>query len=463
MKPWVSSPERIKSLFVTLADGLNQAVESIEIGDGQTTSSLNVDSFLYPTLQVREGYALHSTHTGYINRLFKFLGVWYCGNGQGLYRFNGSSWVAVYEYGDTNNERLWDAAMFFDGSKLYFIDGALQLQQYDGTTLTPLTAAPANSSFLTTHANRFYLANKLDNLLSYSGLRLADDWTSTNKYTGTGKITVETPDGEKPTGLVSYSNHVILFKKYTMHELFGEDSTNFEMQNPYGVGCVSDRTILSTNTALYWLASDGFYAYGGGAAPTKISDPIKNYIASINPLYAHHCTAGTDGRFLYLSLVTGSATIPNVTLKYDLQGGRWWVMSYVATSYYLDGQTLYMGFADGRIVQAGGSTDAGGVINWSIETKPFSEGDETVRKTINRLWVIADIEPGSILNVAYAEGTEGANWNLVSSTTNGTGQIQSIKIPVIVRTPETWYRLKLHGTGKVKIHRIIREVSRRNA
>ncbi|MNW19402.1 hypothetical protein D3C71_2193770 [compost metagenome] len=76
--------------------------------------------------------------------------------------------------------------------------------------------------------------------------------------------------------------------------------------------------------------------------------------------------------------------------------------------------------------------------------------------------MIADIEPGSTLNVAYAGGTEGGAWNVVNSITNGTGVIRSTRIPVIVRTPETWYRLNLYGTGKVKIHRIVREISRRN-
>jgi hypothetical protein len=135
----------------------------------------------------------------------------------------------------------------------------------------------------------------------------------------------------------------------------------------------------------------------------------------------------------------------------------------VATSYYLDGQTLYIGTSGGQVLQMGGTTDNGAAINWYIDYKPLSEGDETVRKTINRLWVVADIEPGSTLNVAYAAGTEGGTWNVVSSTSNGTGAIQSIRIPVIVRTPEIWYRPRLYGTGKVKVYRLIREISGRNA
>lgn len=463
MKYWVSSPEKTKQAVVTLSDGLNQSMESIEIKDSQSTSVVNMDSSLYPTVQVCEGHTLYSQHTGYINRIFKFKGQWYCGNGKGLYKLSGSSWSAVYEYGSDSNERLWDSAQFFDGSKLYFIDGSLQLREYDGSTLNTLGSAPSNSSFLTTHANRFYLANLNDNLLSFSGLRDASDWSSTDKYTGSGKITVETSDGEKPSGLTNFSNHVILFKRYTMHKLFGEDSTNFNMTQPFGVGCISDRSVVSTRNSLYWLGPDGFYDYMGGSVPTKISDPIKNYIEQINMAYAHHCCAGTDGRFVYLSLVTGSNTLPNVTLKYDMQGGRWWPVSFVASSYFLDGQTLYFGTADGKIMRVGGNTYNGTPIDWSIETKPFSDNDETVRKAVHRLWIVADIEAGSTLSVAYAGGTEGGNWINVKTETNGTGQIQSIRIPVIVRTPEIWFRLKLSGTGKVKIHRVIRELSKRGS
>lgn len=463
MESWNSTPNKTKQVVTTLADGLNQYNESIEIKDSQATSAVNMDSSIYPTLQVTDGHELYATHTGYINRIFKFQGVFYSCNTRGIYKRSGSTWVTVYEYLNPSDSRLWDTAMFFDGSKLYFIDGVMQLRQYDGSTLTVLPSAPTNSKFMTTHANRFFLANSNDNLLSYSGLRDAADWTSTNKYTGTGKITVETSDGEKPTGLTTFANHVILFKKWTLHELFGEDSTNFQMQNPYGVGCISDRTIVQSNDALYWLAADGVYMYMGGAAPIKISDPIKKYISQINFPFAYHSVAGYDGRFLYLTLVTGESTVPNVTLKYDTQNRSWWPLSFVATSFFLDGQTFYFGTLDGRIMRQGGTTYNNTPITWSYETKPISDGDETVNKAIHRIWIVADIEVGSTLKVEYAGGTEGTAWNQVYITSNGTGQIQSIKIPVIVRTPETWFRLRLSGTGKAKIHRVIREVTRRGA
>lgn len=463
MQQWTSSPQKTRPVTVTLADGLNQAAEPIEIGDGQAVSAINVDSLIYPTLQTRDGYTLVSQHWGYINRLLRFRGELYCGNQRGIYRLSGGVWTPVIEHGNDDNNRLWDVAMFFDGSKMYFVDGSLQLHQWDGATMTPLGAAPAGSAFLTTHANRFFLANRNDNLLSYSGLRDAADWSSTNKYTGTGKLTVETPDGEKPTGLTSFANHVILYKRYTLHELFGEDSTNFNMTNPFPVGCISDRTITATSTALYWLGPDGVYEYQGGSTPVRISDPVKNYIAQINQDTARHCCAGTDGRFLYVSLITGSAQVPTVTLKYDILGRRWWPVDFVATSYYLDGQTLYMGTADGRILQAGGRSDAGSPIHWSIELKPWSDGAETSRAALHKLWVVADVEPGSTLYVEYAGGIEGGGWTTARGITNADGVIRSYNIPVVIRTPETWFRLRLAGSGPAKVHRIIREVTRRGA
>lgn len=112
MQGWTASPNKTRPVTVTLADGLNQAAEPIEIGDGQAVSVLNLDSALYPTLQTREGFKLISQHTGYINRLFRFKLEWYCGNQRGLYRLTGGIWSTVYEYGNDDNNRLWDVAMF---------------------------------------------------------------------------------------------------------------------------------------------------------------------------------------------------------------------------------------------------------------------------------------------------------------------------------------------------------------
>lgn len=459
MRYWTSIPQKLKPITYTLSEGINQAVESLELSEGQAVSVVNLDSFESPTLSVRDGFTLYGEAEGYINRLFMFKGVLYYGNGKGLYKRNGNAWDAVYEYTNTNNNRLWDAAQFFDGSKLYFVNDDLQLQEYDGSTLNALTDAPAGSAFLTTHANRFYLANRNDNNLSYSALRDASDWSDVDEYVGSGTIVVESEDGELPTGLTNFADHVILFKRYTMHELFGEDSTNFTMANPYPYGCISDRSIVVTKYGLFFLGPDGVYLYQGGNAPQKISDPVKKYIEYINMEHSRHCVAGSDGRFLYVSLVTGTSTLPNVTLKYDMEYRTWWVENYVATAYFLDGQTFYVAIGS-NIYTKGGNDDNGNPIEWEWVSKPFTEGDEISKKSLHKLWLVADIEESSSVNVYYSADSEGDNWILAKSI-QPTGRLQNIRIPLIVKTPSEWFRIKISGQGKAKFHRLVREVARR--
>lgn len=460
MQPWVSSPTKSKQSILTIADGLNQYVESIDIKDSECTSAMNVDSANYPALSTILYVRQIAQHFGIISKIFKYQDNLWITNGSGIYRQTGESFQTVYAQSN-NDSTLWDSALFFDGTKMYFTDGVSQLKEVSGTTVTTLSDSPDYGSFVTTHSNRFFVAKTINNELRFSSLRDATKWTDTG-ITGSGLIAIETPDGEKPTGLTSFGDHVILFKRYSMHKLYGDDPDNFTMADPYAVGCVSDKTIVSTRESLFFLGVDGFYQYQGGFAPVKISDPIKKYIDIMNPI--QQCCAGYDGRFIFLSLCTSGSLTPNVTLKYDTQGGRWWPVSFVCSSFYLDGTRLYAGTSDGRvlILNEGGNL-FGAPAAWHIELKPHSEGDETIHKAINRLFLVTDMDPASTIKVSYAVGTEGTTWNQVYSKTNGTGQIESIRIPVIVRTPETWYRLRIEGTGRVKIHRLIKEITRRGS
>jgi hypothetical protein len=452
MNYWTSSKRNVKLKTYTLADGINQGIESIEIGDGQLTSAVNVDSFLYPTLSVRDGFTQHSAKGSYINHLTKFNGALVLANSQGIYKYSGGSWQTIYEFGSADNTRFWDSVVFMD--KLYFLAKDLQLREYDGTTVNTMSAAPTGTNKLTSHANRLYIVK--DNTLYYSALRKPSDWSTVDDA---GQIVVETSDGEKMSALVSYADHVMVFKKYTYHELFGTGPKNYTMREGAKIGAVSNRAIVEVNGVLYWLGTDGVYAYLGGAAPDLISKDIDPVIRSINPSYYDHCVMGTDGRFLYLTLVTDGNTMPNVTWKYDTQRRSWWKESYVATAFYLDGQTFYFGTVDGKLYKKGGVNDNGIAISWEAITKPYIDGDEITKKVMHRLYVVADIDAGSTLEAYYSPDAEGENWIKAGSITP-TGTLQNARIPII-GVPSEWIRIKLKGTGRAKIHRLVREMSRR--
>jgi len=465
---WPSKPDRVVEQVSTLAGGINQMVDPIELLENQPAVAANMDSLLSPTLAVRDGYTKFSNAFDASNLvLYK----------NKYYRFNSFGFVDIaggtYYYsvsGPTNLQ--WSYSKFYDGSVLYFVPGSGgtpgKLQSFNGTTVTEVTAAPAAQSFVASHSNRLFLAGVVNNLLHYSGLRDANDWSSTDPYTGSGSIAVETEDGETPRAIVGFAGSLILFKRYTMHKLFGDDSTNFTMTNPYAIGCVSAGSIVKHDGMLYWLASDGIYAYDGGTVPTKISQAIDPIIKRINGSNSMTCSAGTDGRFLYFSFTVDGETFPSLCYKFDLQTGTWWPVSFVPRCYLRNDKSLlfYLPPSSGieqGVMTMGGPTDGGRVIPWEVQTRPMSTRAETRKKALHRMYAVIDLDPASTLDVSYATGAEGNVWTPVYTTTNGTGQAQSIRIPVIQRpiAPFDFYRVRIMGTGQARIHRLITEMTRR--
>lgn len=463
MQGWVSKPNKTVSVTSTLAGGVNQSVDPIEIPEGQVAYSMNMDTFLAPTLQTTDGYTRLATLSFSTDSFFRIGTKLYITTDAGIYELLPGG-GATQKYNSTNpgiGNKLWSVAKFFDGSSVYFVQDYGRLTFFDGTTAQDVTSAPIDQSFVAAYSNRFFSASRKDNLLHYSGLRAPTDWSSTDPYVGSGKIAADTDDGEHPTGLVNFGGSLILFKRKTMHKLLGDDSTNFALIQPFNIGCISSHAITQANGILYFLGMDGVYAYDGGNPPAKISQDIEPEIRNINLSAAVYCNMASDGRFLYLALATGTDIRTNRTYKFDLQGGQWSRMEYDIYSFYLDDKTMYASTRQGAIIRFGAEKFDQTPISWEVRTKPYSDGDETTRLAINRLYAIVDVDPGATLEIHYALGAEGEDWMLAYSTTNGTGQAQSLRIPVIVRQPTNWYRVRLRGLGRTKIHRLLRESQRR--
>lgn len=471
---WPSRPDKVTEVVQSLAGGMDDSVSPIELLPEQLEYVSNMDSELFPTLQTRRGcseYFILSTPHSFNIVMYK--NRFYLMGPNGLVPIEGGSFVySIPEY-DTQR---WSYSRFYDGEFLYFLassPGPGKLQKFNGVSNMDVSDAPPDQSFVASHSNRLFLAGTKNNLISYSGLRNADDWTSaTDLYTGPGQIAVETEDGEKPTGMVAFGGSLIIFKRFTMHKLFGDDATNFSLIQAFAIGCLSADTIVVNDGLLYWLASDGIYMYDGGSVPVKISQPIEPYIKRVNSEIAKTCCMGCDGRFLYVSLALDSFKWPNFCFKYDIRTRTWWRSSLLPRSYYKYEKKLMAYLpqtaspGSGVMVLNGETyTDKGDQIFWEARTKPFSAQTENRKKVVNRIYAVVDIEPSATINIEYAAGSEIAGANVyqpVYNSTNGSGVAQTIKIPVIMRpSPNEYYRVRFTGTGKVKIHRLIIELTRR--
>lgn len=458
---WSSRPNKVKEETITFAGGVDYSVDPLSLPETFVAKATNVDSTFAPAVQTRPGYAVTFASLRYYSKLFVYKSALYGARDDGLFRINSSS---VFIPPGTDTARQWSFAKFINGSLLYFLTGMSKLQKYDGTTVTEIASAPAQQSYVAAYRNRLFTAGREDNLLHWSGLRDGDDWTSTDLYTGSGKLAVETDDGETPTAIVEFAGSLILFKRNSMHKLYGDDATNFTLNQAFKIGCVSENSIVQIGSVLYFLAPDGMYAYDGGNPPVKISQPIQPYIESMSVASAKTHSAGTDGRFLYLSLTLATNVYPSQGFKYDTQSGRWWEMSIAPTTYFLNDQTLNFALYNQGIMRREGLTDPSGMIPFELRTRTFGAGDETVRKGLHRIYAIVDVDPNASLDISYALGAEGEVWTPVYTTTNGTGQAQSLRIPVIIpaqRGPNYWYRIRFVGLGRVRIHRLITEITRR--
>lgn len=475
MQGWVSKPDKVDLQRMNISGGLNQSSAVVDLAAGFVSSARNVDSMIAPAVQTRSGYNASRTYGPGVRNIFIYKNQLYAVYNTGLYQIGGgrvdtgeigfSDPVAVDTHAVANFAR-YQFITFKD--KLIFSRDNSPVQnglfEYNGTAVTRITTAPIVPRIVELHANRVFIAgtNQPDtfSILYYSNLSEPTGWTSTDPYVGGGAISVDTPDDTRITGLVSYGGQMLIFKDQSTHVLYGDDSTNFDMSKLFDIGCVSDRSIVRTGDALYWLASDGFYRYQIGGVPQKISDPAKTMLGAPDRGWDNDSVASWDGRFIYVSPSNLGSTMP-YTAVFDTIGGQWWRYDWTISAYFQAGPTLVAGTTAGVIFTTGGTSDGATAIPWEIITAPIGDGDETVTRVINRLQIVVDVEPGSSISISYATGAEGTNWVQVYQSSNRSGLPETLRIPVIVQTPEIWYRLKFAGTGRMRIHRINQEITRR--
>lgn len=456
---WLPTPsDRFQD--VRLCDGLNQGLNPLDIGMGQSTSILNFVPFEYPTLTVREGFSqVGGDHSGhYITHLRKYKGTLIQGTKHGVYKQNGNAWDNIID--GAAAERYWQAVEY-DGT-LVLADGLGKAQKYSGSTVSPISQTPDKSKHITLHANRLFLvADDEPNVIRWSKYEDIDVFTTfTGDNTDPGFQPINSNTGEDIEGIYTYRDRVLIFKKHSFHALYGERGYDFVINDVSShIGCIAWRTICEVNNILYFLSSDGIFAYGGGSIPNSpISDPVRQYLNGINWSQLHQCVAGTDGRRLYLTLVTGGNTAPNVTLMYDPDKGPtngWFVQDYNATAFFNDDENWYTAAGSKVFKMDDGSTDAGEAIPYEVVTKPIVRGNWHKKKRLNKLKMVVDVPTDATMNVYYSISTNGDDWELLKQLAP-TSDVVNAPIVLVGKRSE-WFRLKVSGTGRVKIYAIAYE------
>jgi len=114
---------------------------------------------------------------------------------------------------------------------------------------------------------------------------------------------------------------------------------------------------------------------------------------------------------------------------------------------------LYIGDDQGRVLKLGGTTDGGNPISWHVITKPFNNASLAQKMRWYKLWIVADVPAGSTLQVFLSRSVEGEDWTEITPFMQGS----RIIIPVSNFANENYLRVKIAGTGPVKIREITRQ------
>lgn len=114
------------------------------------------------------------------------------------------------------------------------------------------------------------------------------------------------------TGISSFRDGVVAFKANNIYHIYGDRATNFNIAKKLSnCGCVDEKSVCESDTAVYFLGNDGVYEYSGGT-PENIS----------RKLDFKSCTEGnafTDGKKYYIS-PNGEERI----YVYDREYGLWY-------------------------------------------------------------------------------------------------------------------------------------------
>ena len=163
------------------------------------------------------------------------------------------------------------------------------------------------------------------------------------------------------TGVTSYQDHVVFFKRDQMYELYGYIPSQFKVVESAKVGCIDYRSITEIQGVLYFLSDSGVMTYSGGF-PRPISDKL-------NEKYISGSAIG-DGRKYYLSLNGENVYV------FDTMFNTW--MPYLRANIIGFGRLGDKTYALDSLGDLNVLEDGIEFVEWEVITKDFDDG--TFRK-----------------------------------------------------------------------------------
>lgn len=190
--------------------------------------------------------------------------------------------------------------------------------------------------YLAWHKGRLFVADPLNNIITYSAYNEPDVFKPTSTAQITGDFFVTNGKGQI-VGMRSFDNKLVIFCEHSMHLLYGDTpdqsmSTQFQLVDmDNDLGAVNDKCITTGGGNLFWLG-DNFQVYKyTGSGIYMISRPTARGEGGIdnllNKYQAKNATnmmmASTYDKLYFNVSLSGNAT-NEFLFVYDIYNHIWW-------------------------------------------------------------------------------------------------------------------------------------------
>lgn len=288
------------------------------------------------------------------------------------------------------------------------------------------------------HVNELYCCALGDfrNWYKYEGIS-TDSWTASLGSDGPF------------TGAVSFNGSPLFFKDRRVHQVTISPTGAHRVNDVelYGVAEGSYKSLCSSNDILYYLSDNGVTAYQGG-----ITEKISTALGEDRLMSGVFCS---DGNFLYCSVYNHTQN-ENMLFVYDIKRKLWSRKDCPAIKFIFNADENVQAITwDSMIEISENSMSRPYVDNWFCETG-YIGYEITGHKYISRFNVRCQIEAGASIEM-YIEYDSSGVWCFAGRIT--ADLTRSYKFPVKPRRCDHM-RLRLQGTGGVKIFSISREVAK---
>lgn len=340
-----------------------------------------------------------------------------------------------------------------DGDKLYFyenvfvLDGDAADEPYTESGALSITRAVPDMDFICSNDNRLWgcrgdeiFCSKLGDIFNFNVF----DGLDSDSYS------VQTGTPGDFTACVSYMGYPIFFKENRIFKVYGSYPSNYEVMGSatLGVAPGSEKSLAVAGETLFYLSRAGICAYTGGIpAPVGSAMGRERFKDAV---------AGSDGLRYYVSLT--DETGRHRLYVYDSQKGIWHIEDDSDAVGFAWHENLYMLTSDGRLQVLGNilgepaDTYEEEAFDWMAEFSDFVEMNPNA-KGVGKLQIRLELAAGAACRVEMLFDSVG-DWLQVAEIE--ATEKRSLYLPIIPRRVDH-YRLRLTGTGDVKVYSIARE------